>query len=248
MRIFKNSVLDFASQGVQLPEEEIQVVEQEAQATDQATNSDEQHNDRQQEAVVEAPKAARKDAEYNWNEARRKMQELERRAQEQQEIINRLSAQKQPEEPELSPDDLLTVAHLNKVNNKRDQETYRELQRQKEEIMRLRYPDMDQVLSSENIALFEQTEPELAETLATMQGDPIKLRTAAYKLIKKSLKPEHAPNMERQKAEQNAKKPVSVQAAGKSAAIGNVHQFENGLTPDLRKQLYKEMQDAIKRG
>jgi hypothetical protein len=225
-----------------LSDEEKEVVEQ---ALDQATNSDEQHDDRQEEAVVEAPKA-RKDAEYNWNEARRKMADLERRTQEQQELINKLSAQKS-DEPELSPDDLLTVAHLNKVNARRDQDYLRELQRQKEEILRLRYPDIDQVLSNENIALFEQTEPELAETLATMQGDPVKLRTAAYKLIKKSLKPEHAPNSEKQRAEQNAKKPMSVQSAGKSSALGNVHQFENGLTPELRKQLYEEMTEAAKR-
>jgi len=238
-----------ARQGVQLTEEENQVVEQAdqlVQATDQATESEEQHNERQ--AQTESKASMRKDAEYNWNEARRKMQELERRSQEQQELINRLSAQKPSDEPELSPDDLLTVAHLNKVNARRDQETIRELQKQKEEILYLRYPDIDQVLSNENIALFEKTEPELAETLATMQGDPIKLRTAAYKIIKKSLKTEAAPSMEKNRAEQNAKKPVSVQSAGKMSAIGNVHQFENGLTPEVRKALYKEMQDAIKHG
>lgn len=225
-----------------MSDDEKEVVEQ---AIDQATNSDDQHDDRQEETVVEAPKA-RKDAEYNWNEARRKMADLERRTYEQQELINRLSSQK-PEEPDLSPDDLLTVAHLNKVNAKRDQDYLRELQRQKEEILRLRYPDIDQVLSNENIALFEQTEPELAETLATMQGDPVKLKTAAYKLIKKSLKPEHAPNMEKQKAEQNARKPMSVQAAGKSGALGNMQQYENGFTPEMRKQYYKEMTEAAKR-
>ena len=234
---------------MQLTEEETGVVEQQdqaVQAVDQATESEEQHNDRQEQSVAEASK--RKDADYNWNEARRKMQELERRSHEQQELINRLSAQKTSDEPELSPDDLLTVAHLNKVNARRDQETIRELQRQKEEILKLRYPDIDQVLSNENIAIFEQTEPELAETLATMQGDPVKLRTAAYKIIKKTLKTETSPNLDKQRAEQNAKKPISVQSAGKSSAIGNVHQFENGLTPELRNKLYKEMQDAIKHG
>ena len=225
-----------------MSEEEIEVVEQ---AVDQATESNDQHDDRQEEAVAEAPKA-RKDAEYNWQEARRKMQELERKAFEQQEIINRLTSQKQ-EEADPSPDDLLTVAHLHKVNAKRDQDTFRELQRQKEEILRLRYPDIDQVLSNENIAIFEQNEPELAETLATMQGDPVKVRTAAYKLIKKTMKTEHTPTVEKHKAEQNAKKPMSVQAAGRSSAIGNVHQFENGLTPELKKQLYDEMQEAVKR-
>lgn len=230
-----------------MTDEETQVVEeaQEAtQAVDQAAESENQHDERQ--AIVSEAQSKKKSADYNWSEARRKMAELERRTQEQQELINKLQSQKNQEE-ELSPDDLLTVAQLNKVNAKRDQETLRELQRHKEEILRLRYPDLDQVLSNENLEIFEQQEPELAETLTALQGDPIKMRIAAYKMIKKTLVKDTPPSMEKQKAESNSKKPVSVQSVGKGSAIGTISAFENGLTPELKKQLYKEMQDAIKR-
>lgn len=230
-----------------MPDEETQVVEQvdqPAQATDQASESESQHDERQEKTEVRGPQ--RKGPDYNWSEARRKMAELERRTQEQQELINKLQAQRVPEE-ELSPDDLLTVAQLNKVNAKRDQETLRELQRHKEEILKLRYPDLDQVLSNENLELFEQQEPELAETLTALQGDPIKMRVAAYKMIKKTLNKDTPPSPEKIKAENNSKKPVSVQAVGKGSAIGTISAFENGLTTELKKQLYKEMQDAIKR-
>ncbi len=230
-----------------MSDEETQVVEQPdqaAQAIDQAAESEDQHDERQTKSEVQGPQ--RKGPEYNWNEARRKMAELERRNQEQQEQINRLSAPRIQEE-ELSPDDLLTVAQLNKVNAKRDQATLQELYRHKEEILRLRYPDLDQVLSSENLELFEQQEPELAETLTALQGDPLKMRVAAYKMIKKTLVKDTPPSMEKQKAELNAKKPVSVQAVGKGSAIGNIAAFENGLTPELKKQLQQEMQEAIKR-
>jgi ribonuclease D len=230
-----------------LTDEENEIVEQAQEATqgaDRATESENQHDERQLSPEVKAP--PRKGADYNWSEARRKMAELERRSQEQQETINRLQAQKAPEE-ELSPDDLLTVAQLQKVNAKRDQETIRELQKHKEEIVRLRYPDLDQVLSNENLELFEQQEPELAETLTALQGDPIKMRVAAYKMIKKTLHKDTPPSSEKNKAESNSKKPVSVQSVGKGSAIGTISAFENGLTPELKKQLYKEMQDAIKR-
>lgn len=230
-----------------MPDEENQVVEQAdqpAQAIDQASESENQHDDRQTKSDVQG--FQRRDLEYNWNEARRKMAELERRNAEQQEQINRLSAQKATEE-ELSPDDLLTVAQLQKVNAKRDQETLRELQKQKEEIIRLRYPDLDQVLSNENLELFEKQEPELAESLTALQGDPCKMKVAAYKMIKKTLTKDTPPSLEKNKAEINSKKPVSVQSVGKSSTIGNISAFENGLTPELRKQLYKEMQEAIKR-
>jgi hypothetical protein len=234
-----------------LTEDETQVVEQtdqSVQATDQAAESDEQHAERQQPQEQEASK--RKDAEYNWNEARRRMAELERIARDQQQTIERLSKSQAPDDDDLSSlsgDDILTVAQARKLNDYRAKQAHFELQRQKDEILKLKYPDIDQVLSQENIAYFEQNEPELAESLLSLQ-DPIKMKQAAYKLIKKTIPPTTPPSMEKKKAELNAKKPVSVQAVSKNSAIGNASLFENGLTPETRKQLWAEMQAAIKQG
>jgi hypothetical protein len=233
-----------------LTEEENQVVEQAdqpVQATDQATESDESHAERQE--IQKESASQRKDADYNWNELRRKVADNDRLIRDQQETINRLSASHQAkEEPSLSEDDLLTVKDLHRVNAKRDQEHQKELQKQKEEILRLKYPDIDQVLSPENIANFEQNEPELAESLMALGGDPIKMRAAAYKLIKKTQPHDTPLSIEKKKAEQNAKKPVSVQSVTKQSAIGNAHLFENGLTPELKKQLWAEIQSASKQG
>lgn len=229
-----------------LTDEENQIVEQtdqSAQVTDQATESDDQQTERQQEQEKEASK--RKDADYNWSEMRRKTQEHERLIREQQETINRLSAESEPEE-QLSKDDLLTVGQYEKLGQRQNESTLREMQRQREEIVRLKYPDIDQVLSQDNIANFEQNEPELTESLMALSGDPLKMKVAAYKLIKKTVKQDTPPSMEKKKAEQNAKKPVSVQSVSKNSAIGNAHLFENGLTPELRKQLNQEMIDSIK--
>lgn len=232
-----------------MTEEENQVVEQAdplVQATDQASESVEEQAERQQPQGVETLK--RKDVDYNWNEARRRMAELERITREQQDVINGLRSG-QKDEPSLSEDDLLTVKDWKKLDSKRDMESAKERQRYQEEILRLKFPDIDQVLSQENIAYFEQNEPELAESLLALSGDPIKMKQAAYKLIKKSVPQHTPPSMEKKKAELNAKKPVSVQAVAKgNSPIGNAHLFENGLTPELRKQLYAEMQDSIKRG
>ena len=53
--------------------------------------------------------------------------------------------------------------------------------------------------------------------------------------------------VEKKKAEINLSKPVSSNAAANSATpLGQAHVFENGLTPDLRKQLWKEMENARK--
>ena len=231
-----------------MTDDETQVVEQTdqtVQATDQAPESEEQHAERQQPQQEETSK--RKDADYNWQEARRRMADLERIAREQQQTIERLSKSQAPEDDlsSLSNDDILTVAQAKKLNEYRSKKDQMEFQRQKEEILKLKYPDIDQVLSQENIAYFEQNEPELAESLLSLQ-DPIKMKQAAYKLIKKTIPPTTPPSMEKKKAELNAKKPVSVQAVSKNSAIGNASLFENGLTPELRKQLWSEMQAASK--
>lgn len=233
-----------------MTEEETQVVEQtdqSVQATDQATESEEQHAERQQPQHEEVSK--RKDADYNWQEARRRMAELERIAREQQQTIERLSKSQKPEEDDLSSlsnDDILTVAQAKKMHDYRERNAQIELQRQREEILKLKYPDIDQVLSQENIAYFEQTEPELAESIAALGGDPIKMKAAAYKLIKKTIPLTTPPSMEKKKAELNAKKPVSVQAVAKNSAIGNASLFENGLTPEYKKQLWEEMKACAK--
>ncbi len=54
------------------------------------------------------------------------------------------------------------------------------------------------------------------------------------------------PLREKQKAIANSQKPVSVNAVTKSSAIGNAHMFENGLTPELKKSLWDEMERARK--
>jgi hypothetical protein len=233
-----------------LTDEETQVVEQEAPVTDQTTESEDQQTERQEEQKEQAP--VRKDAEYNWSEARRKMQELERRTREQQEVIDRLSQGQQKSDDDeianLSNDDILTVAQARKMQAAREKQAQIEFMKLKNETLQLRYPDMEQVLSQENIANFEQQEPELAETLVALSGDPLKMKVAAYKLIKKTIKQDAPPSVEKKKAEANSKKPVSVQSVTKSSPIGNAHLFENGLTPELRKQMWAEMQQAIKSG
>ena len=97
----------------------------------------------------------------------------------------------------------------------------------------------------------KQQEPELAQSLWNLRDDPYAQGVAAYKLIKKlgigKEEEEQGDSVEKKKAIENSKKPLSVQAVSKSSAIGNAHLFENGLTKELKKQLWSEMQEAKKR-
>lgn len=235
-----------------MSEEETMSVEETQEAVAQAPESEEMQTERQ---ASEPDRRKRNDAEYNWAEARRKMQELEKRNQELQEAVSKIQTQNQPPEKDefanLADEDFLTVAQARKLAQKMARDVAEGVVKQREaatvdERLQLKYSDYAEIVSKENIELLKQTEPELALSLAHTP-DPYQQGVAAYKLLKKIVKQEAPMTQEKKKAIENSQKPLSANAASKSAALGNAHMFENGLTPELKKQLQKEMQEAIKR-
>ena len=240
-----------------MPDEEKESVEPATQPeVTQSTESDETHDVRQEEAK-EVEQRKRNDVDYNWNEARRKMQELERRAQDQDELIARLSRRDAPVEDDLSKlskDDIITVEQHEKLTAKIAKQVAEEVHRQHEastmeERLVNKYPDYNQVVTAENIEILKQTEPELALSLHSSGHNPYAQAVAAYKIMKKTGTGQPKPvSNERKRALENVQKPVSVQSVSKSGGIENAHAFEGGLTPELRKQYYADMQRAIKAG
>jgi hypothetical protein len=191
------------------------------------------------------------DQEYNWAEARRKQRELEQRLKEQEELIKRFqSPKKEEDEIGLEDDALVEGKHIRKL--KKEIEALKAQQQEREqnafkELLEVKYPDFESVVSSENIETLKQTEPDIAEYLASVK-DPHKQAREAYKWMKKlGIGTQQKEPMEKKKAIENSQKPISVNAATKTSAIGNVHHFENGLTPELKKNLWKDMQECIKR-
>lgn len=245
-------VKDFANPRSELMQnEENTTVEYEAPV--EPSEVEQTHDERQPEAQSQYQK--RNDVEYNWAEARRKMLELERITQEQQAMIQKLT--QEPEEDDdldnLSPDDLLTVAQARRLASKEAQMIAEQVVRQRENAtmedrLFAKYPDYTQVVSLEAIEYLKQNEPELASSLHALANDPYAQAVAAYKLLKRINNTGERPmTIEKKKAADNMKKPVSVQAVSKSTSpIGNAHMFENGLTPELKKSLWKEMQEAMK--
>jgi hypothetical protein len=200
------------------------------------------------------------DQERNWREARRKMESLERRTQEQEDIIRRMQQQQQPQQvveddlAKLSDDDIITAKQARGLAQKMARQVADEAIRQREaatveERVKMKFSDYDDVVTKDNIEELQKQDPELAASLYALSSDPYSQAVAAYKLLKKTgignMKTEHP---QKAKAIENARKPVSVQSVTKSSAIGNAYNFENGLTPELKKQLQKEMEQAIKAG
>lgn len=199
-------------------------------------------------------KKQKNSVEYNWAEARRKMQELELRNRELEQKVDTIKKESSPKDDEddlgIKDDDIAEGKHVKTL--KKELKELRNYIKQKEastidERLSLKLPDFADVVTKDNIELLKQTEPELAMSLSHIP-DPYNQGVAAYKMLKKlGIGVETVPSPEKEKAKINSQKPVSVNAVTKNSAIGNAHLFENGLTKELKSQLWKEMQDAAKR-
>lgn len=240
-----------------MPDENQEGVEQEpevAQVVPPAESAD--SAEEKQKAETFAKKSD--DQDRNWKETRRKMQELERRAKEQEEVIQQLKAPKQPayedELDKLGDEDIVTKGQARKLATKMAEEIAQRVIREREnatveERLSIKFQDFNQVVTRENVQLLKETEPELAMSLSH-NTDQYSQGIAAYKLLKRlgigTEEVTKEPVREKQKAIANSQKPLSVNAVTKSSAIGNAHMFENGLTKELKKSLYDEMVRAAK--
>lgn len=211
-----------------------------------------------QEVAQEQPQRRESDQEYNWRETRRSMDDLRRQNEELRYKVDQLSAPKPQEDllATLRKDDIITVEQAERLAEKKAKEIAEKAIREREgqmmgERLEARYPDFDQVVNQENIEILRNQEPELFASVQGLAHDQYAQAVAAYKLLKRIGIKGDSLEMARNKAKiaENTKKPVPVQTVTKqSAAIGDVHRFDAGLTPDLKRQLYKEMQDASRRG
>lgn len=239
-------------------EEIVEQVEGQPEVAQAADPAEESKNAQELQKAEAFAKKSKDDQDRNWKEARRKMQELESKSREQEEVIKKLTAptpQKEDDELEkLGDDDIVTKAQARKMAAKMAEEIAQKVIHRREaenvgERLQLKYPDFDQVVTKENIETLKEHEPELAESLS-YYPDPFKQGIAVYKLMKRAGIGETeivGNSKEKDKAIKNSQKPVSVNAVTKQSAIGNAHMFENGLTPELKANLLKEMREAAKR-
>lgn len=184
----------------------------------------------------------------NWRELRKTVAELKRENQYLRHKVEQPPAPVQePEaEPPAADDDIVTnkvlkrkVQELEGLIKKKDAETV-------EERLLTKFNDFHDVVSEENVNLLKQNDPELAASIAALQHDPFKQGTAAYKILKKMDYTQQRQIMhDKAKSDENAKKPVSANAV-KPSPLSQANRFANGLTQDLKKALWKEMQEARK--
>jgi hypothetical protein len=160
-------------------------------------------------------------------------------------------------------DDLFEGKHakaMQKQTQKQINELREELKqaRQQQEAssveMRLKseYPDINSVISEENIKTLKLVDPELAEYLAE-DTNFYRQAVAAYKAIKKhgivETNATYAADIAR--AHENAKKPKSMASVSPqqgNTPLSQANRFANGMSNDMKNQVYKEMLADINRG
>lgn len=195
----------------------------------------------------------------NWRQVRQRLADLERENKEKDELLNRAlsltkaqaspMAQDEPEEPDEEYIPKGKVKRLAKKEveplQKRVDELEAQLkQRHQQDLissLRSRYPDFDEVVNPETIALFEEKDPELANTIAELK-DPYKIGLQSYKYIKASGLKDEVPGNRRQKEaekklEKNAKTVQSPQAFDKRPMAQAFR-----LTETEKSKLWEEMQ------
>jgi hypothetical protein len=113
-----------------------------------------------------------------------------------------------------------------------------------------KYPDFYKVVSKDNALLLKELEPEMASVISK-EPDIYSQSIAAYKAIKQFgiYREENVYEPEKTRALQNAAKPrplASLSPQQGDSPLSHANAFADGLTPELKKHLLKEMNEAIR--
>ncbi len=210
------------------------------------------------------------------NEQLQRERDQEREAREKdremfQELIKRSSSSVNPApepEPEvdayagLASDDWLTVDQqkkLDAIREKRNADSTAQAikkaleedraKRHKEETpqrLKNRFGDFEAVVTTENVNKLRDLDPDIAQALSLISDEEAQA-VAAYKYIKAFLPQATETTATKKRIQENANQPKSLSATGaNSSPLSKAGAFEQGLTPDLQKQLFAEMQSCAR--
>jgi hypothetical protein len=205
----------------------------------------------------------------NWRELRRSKDEWERKAKMQEELLQRLMNQQSqpqiapsaPEEDiihELAKEEYVPGEKVAKGFKKLKEEFRKEIDEVKKSYasqhqnslfneLKREFPDFDQVVNPETLALLEETNPRLANTIVA-SGDPYRIAVQSYEYIKakglsnKALPSKRAKETEA-KIEQNKKTVQSPQAFDKRP-MAQAFQMTEAMKKELQNEMYQYAQQA----
>ena len=203
---------------------------------------------------------ARERAEWERDTLRNQLEQMQRYGQQKQQPVEELPEVEQEPQFDFADDALMEGKQVKKVFssvNKELQAVKKQLKQfhsQSSEMaveakIKAVYPDFDDVVSVENVARLNADYPEIAKTLRDTP-DIWNKASSAYSIMKKfGIYRDKSFDEDKMKAIKNAQKPrpvASVNPQHGDSPLSKANAFANGLTPDLRKQMLKEMAEARK--
>jgi hypothetical protein len=229
-----------------------QAQQQQAEATPQQRQPslDPTPKDAEQVRRFKAMRESTERLERERDEALRRLQEYERRAQEPDIDVD----------IDIKDDDLAEGKHLKKLRDevKKLKAEQRQFQKQSYESnaearIRAQFQDFDKVATVENLQVLSQMYPELAKSI-NATNDIYDKAVSAYQLIKKFGIYEDEPfAAEKQQAISNTQKPkplASISPQQGETPLSRANAFAGNnykLTADMKEALRKEMEEASKR-
>lgn len=202
-------------------------------------------------------------AKQSFREIRTKLEKTQKERDELYHYIKNIEAKNSAnttsdnvsdEDFALDPDALAEGKHLNKVKNevknlKKQLQEFKKISEETiaESKLRSKYSDFDQVVSEQNIMFLKDKHPDLWNTIAS-SNNLYNQGLSAYMFIK-SINPGPSQSDEdKLTMQKNISKPrsmTSISPQRGSSPLSQANVFEKGLTPQLKDQLWKEMQDAM---
>lgn len=177
---------------------------------------------------------------------------LERQLKEYQKERERAQQpQQQEDQLEFGDDDLIEGRHLRAMQKQLKAFQQQQVDNSDETRLKTRYNDFDKVVNQDNLERLQHEDPEFAETIALSRSSLYARGSSTYKRIKElGIFVEDTHKKERQRVEQNAAKPramnsIAPQEGQRPLEVANA--FADGLTPELKRQLLREMEEAAKR-
>lgn len=170
----------------------------------------------------------------NWRKIRERNKELERQNKE----INERLAQReqQAQKKELDPDDIPSWRDVN--------EALTELKLKSE------FPDFNKVVNHENLRKLKEQDPDLAMMIYN-NPDLYKQSAVAYRAIKKMGIFDSQSERDKEVINNNRTKPRTITSMspqeGASGPLSHANIFSQGLTSDLKAQLWKQTNEARKK-
>lgn len=212
--------------------------------------------------VNEAAKARQEADERNWKAMRLKNAELERQLKTREEMMEKIlqaqmnnqTSQKEVDEfDSIGEDEFIPKGKVEKLVEKKAQKYAEDIAKREVEkhikqqndsqfLDRLnrQYSDFSDIVNPETLSLFEEKEPELAQSIADLK-DPYKIGLQSYKYIKamgiSSKAPEARRQKEIEKAIDKSEKAVQSPMAFDKRPIAQAFK----LTDAMKKDLYNEM-------